>query len=161
MIKHILTVLMPFTVTPFFPQVEIASSRTVSQKPSMYFPSTSSEEWQQISPAELKWNEKELENLYEYLQQKNTKAFIILKDGKIVTEKYFGNFTKSSKWYWASAGKTVTAFLVGIAQSEGLLDINNKTSDYLGKGWTSAPYEKEKLIHQKPADDDHRLGRKS
>jgi CubicO group peptidase (beta-lactamase class C family) len=36
--------------------------------------------------------------------------------------------------------------LVGIAQEKGLIDINNKTSDYLGEGWTSMPAEKEDLI---------------
>jgi len=43
---------------------------------------------------------------------------IEVKDGKIVLEKYFGTFTKDSLWYWASAGKTLTAFLVGKAQDE-------------------------------------------
>ena len=74
------------------------------------------------------------------------KAFIILKNGRIVTERYFGTFTADSNWYWASAGKTMTAMLVGIAQQEGLLNINNKTSQYLGTGWTSMPLAKENLV---------------
>jgi CubicO group peptidase (beta-lactamase class C family) len=113
---------------------------------SMYFPPTGSKEWQTTSPTTLGWNETELNNLYAYLQNKNTKAFIILKNGKIIAEKYFGTFTADSDWYWASAGKTLTAFLVGIAQQEGLLNINNRTSQYLGSGWTSAPLAKENLI---------------
>ncbi len=40
----------------------------------------------------------------------------------------------------------MTAMLVGIAQKEGLLNINNKTSQYLGTGWTSLPLAKEDLI---------------
>jgi CubicO group peptidase (beta-lactamase class C family) len=36
--------------------------------------------------------------------------------------------------------------LTGIAQQEGLLNINNKTSQYLGTGWTSLPLAKEDLI---------------
>lgn len=112
----------------------------------IYFPPTNSSEWQTVSPASLGWNETELNNLYPYLESKNTKAFIILKDGKIVTEKYFGTFTADSLWYWASAGKTMTGFLVGIAQSEGILNINDKTSTYLGTGWTTAPLDKENLI---------------
>lgn len=112
----------------------------------MYFPPVGSNEWQTTSPASLGWNETELVNLYPYLQSKNTKAFIILKNGKIVAEKYFGTFTADSLWYWASAGKTMTGFLVGIAQQEGLIDINNRTSQYLGTGWTSAPLAKENMI---------------
>jgi CubicO group peptidase (beta-lactamase class C family) len=114
--------------------------------PAMYFPPVSGTEWQTTSPASLGWNETELNNLYTYLQQKGTKAFIILKNGKIVTERYFGTFTADSNWYWASAGKTITAMLTGIAQQEGLLNISNKSSQFLGAGWTSLPLAKENLI---------------
>ena len=112
----------------------------------LYFPPVTGTEWQTTTPASLNWNGTELNNLYSYLQSKNTKAFIILKNGKIVAELYFGTFTVDSNWYWASAGKTVTGMLVGIAQQEGLLNINNKTSQYLGAGWTSLPLAKENLI---------------
>ncbi|HEX8314867.1 MAG TPA: serine hydrolase [Flavisolibacter sp.] len=111
---------------------------------SLYFPSATV--WETTTLASLGWNETELNNLYNYLQQKNTKAFLILKNGKIVAEKYFGTFAADSNWYWASAGKTMTGFLVGIAQREGLLNINNKTSQYLGTGWTSLPLAKENMI---------------
>jgi len=113
---------------------------------SQYFPPVGSSEWQSSSPSSLGWNESPINDLYTYLQSKGTKAFIVLKDGKIVIEKYFGSFTVDSNWYWASAGKTMTALLVGIAQQEGLLNINNKTSQYLGNGWTSLPQAKEDLI---------------
>lgn len=114
--------------------------------PALYFPPVSGTEWQTSTPASLNWNETLLNDLYSYLQLKNTKAFIILKNGKIVAEKYFGTFTADSIWYWASAGKTMTGMLVGIAQQEGLLNINNKTSQYIGAGWTSLPAAKEDLI---------------
>lgn len=112
----------------------------------MYFPPTTSSSWERVTPVALGWNESELNNLYTYLQQKNTKAFIILKNGRIVAEKYFDSFTADSVWYWASAGKTMTAFLVGIAQKEGLLNINNRSSMYLGNNWTALPLAKENLI---------------
>jgi CubicO group peptidase (beta-lactamase class C family) len=112
----------------------------------LYFPPLTGNTWDTTNPASLGWNTSLFSDLYTYLQQKHTKAFIILKNGKIVAEKYFGTFTADSNWYWASAGKTATAMLVGIAQQEGYLNINNKTSDYLGTGWTSAPLVKENLI---------------
>jgi CubicO group peptidase (beta-lactamase class C family) len=40
----------------------------------------------------------------------------------------------------------MTAMLVGIAQQEGLLNINTRSSQYLGRGWTSLPVLKEDLI---------------
>jgi CubicO group peptidase (beta-lactamase class C family) len=112
----------------------------------MYFPAIGSSNWQTISADSLGWHTTALPDLYNYLQQKHSKAFIILKSGKIVTEQYFGSFTQDSLWYWASAGKTLTGLLVGIAQQEGYLSINEPTSKYLGTGWTSLPPAKEQLI---------------
>jgi CubicO group peptidase (beta-lactamase class C family) len=112
----------------------------------LYFPPTTGTTWQTTTVAALGWDQTQLNALYPYLESVGTKAFIILKDGKIVTERYFGTFTADSIWYWASAGKTVTAMLVGIAQHDGLIDINNKTSTYIGTGWTSEPLDKENLI---------------
>ncbi|MEO6631760.1 MAG: serine hydrolase [Mucilaginibacter sp.] len=120
-------------------------NKTPSTQP-VYFPPTGTTEWQTTTAASLGWDNTALNNLYPYLQSKGTKAFIILKGGKIVTEKYFGTFTADSLWYWASAGKTMTGFLVGIAQQEGLLNINDPTSKYLGTGWTSESVDKENLI---------------
>ena len=113
---------------------------------SLYFPSNTSDDWATISPEELGWNTNNKQALIDFLQEKDTKAFLIVKDGKIAMEEYFGTFEKDSLWYWASAGKTLTAFTVGIAQEKQLLDLNDKTSDYLGEGWTSAPADKENLI---------------
>ena len=112
----------------------------------LYFPPVSGNSWESSSLAGLGWDSTQLTNLYDYLQLKNTKAFIVLKNGRIVMEKYFGTFVQDSLWYWASAGKTMTAMLVGIAQQEGLLSIQQKTSDFLGTGWTSLPAAKENLI---------------
>ena len=64
-------------------------------------------------------------------------------------ENYFNGHSANDPWYWASAGKTLTATVTGIAQQEGYLNINNKVSDYLGTGWTSAPIAKENLITNK------------
>lgn len=118
-----------------------------------YFPPLNSDEWENITLSELGWNTSELGGLLTYLEESNTRAFIVLKDGKIVIEEYFGNnilgtapFDRNTKWYWASAGKTLTATLVGIAQQEGLLNINNTTSTYLGNGWTSLTADKEGMI---------------
>lgn len=113
---------------------------------SIYFPPLTGNEWQTATMASLGWNESLLNDLNSYLATKGTKAFIVLKNGKMVIEKYFGTFTADSLWYWASAGKTLTAFLAGLAQEQGILNINHKTSQYLGAGWTSEPPAKENLI---------------
>jgi len=119
----------------------------------MYFPSIDSDQWETINPEELNWDSVSIDNLYNFLQLNNTRAFIVLKDGKIVLENYWGNniqntglFDKNSNWYWASAGKTLTAFLVGIAQDNGLLSVEDKSATYLGNGWTNLTANQESLI---------------
>ena len=113
----------------------------------LYFPPISSTAtWETTDPATLEWCPERINNLYTFLEQENTKGFIILKDGKIVLEQYFGTFTSQSLWYWASAGKTITSFLVGKAQEENLLNINDRTSIYLGEGWTNCTLAQENNI---------------
>ncbi|NNT72224.1 serine hydrolase [Flavobacterium sp. IMCC34852] len=113
----------------------------------MYFPpSDGSNTWETKSITDLGWNQNAVQPLLDYLELKNTKSFIILVNGRIVMENYFNGHTATTPWYWASAGKTLTTTVTGIAQDEGLININNKVSDYLGTGWTSAPLAKENLI---------------
>ncbi|MBU3682382.1 MAG: T9SS type A sorting domain-containing protein [Flavobacterium sp.] len=113
----------------------------------MYFPPiNSTATWETTDPVILEWCPERINNLYAFLEQENTKGFIVLKDGKIVLEQYFGTFTSQSLWYWASAGKTITSFLVGKAQEENLLNINDRTSNYLGAGWTNCTLAQENNI---------------
>jgi CubicO group peptidase (beta-lactamase class C family) len=116
---------------------------------SLYFPPLSGNTWDTLSPVRLQWCQARIDSLYNYLEARNTQAFIILKDGRIVIEKYFGTFTADSIHYWASAGKSLTATLTGIAQQKKLININDSVSKYLGQGWTSAPANKEGLISLK------------
>jgi CubicO group peptidase (beta-lactamase class C family) len=113
---------------------------------SLYFPPISGEEWETLDPESLGYCPEGMASLNDYLEESNTKAFILLKDGKIVFEEYYHDFGPDSLWLWNSAGKTVTAMLVGIAQREGYLDLEDSASDYLGPGWTSATPEQESAI---------------
>ena len=108
-----------------------------SRAQNVYFPPLTGSTWQSVSPSSLGWCLNEIDTLYDYLQRQDTKGFMVLKDGKIVLEKYFGTFTQDSVWYWASAGKTITSFLVGKAQEENHLNISDTSSKYLGAAWTN------------------------
>lgn len=112
----------------------------------MYFPENTGIIWDTKTISSLGWNQSQVQPLLDYLALKNSKSFMILVNGRIVMENYFNGHTQTSPWYWASAGKTLTSTVTGIAQQEGLLNINNKVSTYLGNGWTSAPLAKENLI---------------
>ncbi|SHJ55780.1 serine hydrolase domain-containing protein [Flavobacterium haoranii] len=122
------------------------SSDSDSNENEMYFPPNNSDVWETETLQSLNWNENNLQELYDYLILKNSKSFIVLHNGKIVIEEYFNGHSASTAWYWASAGKTLTSTVTGIAAQEGFININNKVSDYLGTGWTSATLAQENLI---------------
>lgn len=112
----------------------------------LYFPPNNSTVWETTDPATLGWCPDSIQVLYDYLDSKGTKAFIVLHNGRMVLEQYFGTFTADSVWAWNSAGKTLTAMAVGIAQENGFLSIDDTTSTYLGTGWTSlTPTQEEKI----------------
>jgi CubicO group peptidase (beta-lactamase class C family) len=112
----------------------------------LYFPPNTPGIWDTLSPTTLGWCQHKIDSLYQFLDSSDTKAFILLKDGKIVLEQYFNGHTAGDFWYWASAGKTLTATLVGIAQQEGLLHISDTSRHYLGQGWTNcSPGQEEKI----------------
>ncbi len=112
----------------------------------MYFPSNTDTTWERKSMSSLGWNTSNVQALKDYLSQKHSKSFMILVNGRIVMEEYFNGHTPTATWPWNSAGKTLVSTATGIAQQEGLLNINTRASQYLGAGWTVAPLAKENLI---------------
>ena len=116
----------------------------------LYFPPTTGSTWASTTPVSLGLCQPPLDSLIAFAGRKGSKSLLILKDGRMVVEHYYGTYTADSVWYWASAGKSLTATLVGLAQQDGLLSINDSTSKYLGR-WTSAlrPQQRQILIrHQ-------------
>ena len=98
----------------------------------MYFPpNDGSTTWETKTIASLGWNQSAVQPLLDYLELKHSKSFIVLVNGRIVLENYFNGHTATSPWYWASAGKTLTSTATGIAQDQGLLNINNKVLLFL------------------------------
>lgn len=102
-----------------------------------YFPPISGSDWETTDPSELNWCPEKIDSLLNYLEEKNTRAFIILKDGQIVLENYFNGHGPNTLWYWASAGKTITATLAGKALEDGLMGLDDPVSQYIGTGWTA------------------------
>ena len=135
--KHLLRFLLILLLLPALPGQ--------AQQTSLYFPPASGT-WASTTPQSLGWCQPQLDSLVAFLGRKETKSFLVLKDGRLVVERYYGTFTQDSIWYWASAGKALTATLVGVAQQERLLQLSDSTSRYLGRGWTAAPSAKESRI---------------
>jgi len=145
-----------FNVQLLFASLLFLSSCTKDNdpEPGPYFPPNGTA-WTKVTPASLGWDESKIPELKAFLAASNSRAFIVLKDGKIVIEEYMGNklwdtppvaFDVNSAWYWASAGKTLTAVLIGKAVSQGKIDLDAKTSNYIGTGWTSLTLTEENKI---------------
>ena len=138
--------LLPFLLL-FLLSCSSDSSSNPAVEEQMYFPpNDGSATWTAKSIADLGWNQSAVQPLLDYLELKNTKSFIILVNGRIVMENYFNGHSATTPWYWASAGKTLTSTMTGIAQQAGFLNINYKVSDYIGTGWTSETLAQENLI---------------
>lgn len=140
------TVRLFLLLLPFFSCSRQNPDPTPGSNDTLYFPPVSSSTWATVSPAGLGWNTAAITDLKNFLADKHSKSFIILVNGRIAMEEYFNGHTATATWPWNSAGKTLVATTTGIAQQEGLLQINNKVSQYLGTGWTSEPIDKENLI---------------
>lgn len=113
---------------------------------STYFPPSTGNTWDTLSVSSLNWCPDSISALYDFLENEQTLSFILLKDGRIVLEEYFNGHGPDSLYIWYSAGKSLTAMLVGIAQAEGSLDIEDKSSEHLGSGWTSLSPAREDSI---------------
>ena len=138
--------IIPLLASLLFINCGSDDSSTSTPEEQMYFPPIGSTTWETKTVASLGWNESQVQPLLDYLELKHTKGFIVLHNGKIVMENYFNGHTANDTWQWNSAGKTLTASTIGLAQQENLLNINTRVSQYLGTGWTSEPIEKENLI---------------
>ncbi|MBU3741201.1 MAG: serine hydrolase [Candidatus Kapabacteria bacterium] len=111
-----------------------------------YYPPIGDTTWQRVSLQDLGWNAARVDSLIAYAERTLSNSLIVLVGGRIAIEWYADGRTATSPWYWASAGKTVTATLVGVLQQEGKLSVNDATSKYLGSGWTSLTPEQEARI---------------
>jgi len=111
----------------------------------LYFPPTTGTAWATTPPASLGWCQAPLDSLLAFAGRKGSQSLLILKDGRLVVEHYYGTYTADSAHYWASAGKSLTATLVGLAQQDGLLSLGDSTARYLGR-WTSATRAQQRQI---------------
>ncbi len=74
--------------------------------------------------------EKQLTSLLRDTKNVNTDVVLVYKDGKIIYQRYareYGPNTKHISW---SMGKTISGILIGIAESEGLLSIDDPVKKY-------------------------------
>lgn len=77
-------------------------------------------------------NSKAIYNALELADKHDSYAFIYWQDGAIRAEKYWYDFTSTSRFDTASMHKTVVAALLGIAQQQGLIEsVDDPVEQYL------------------------------
>ena len=133
----------------------------------LYFPPTKGK-WDTVDPAKLGWNAAKLKKALAYVGKNKSSGMVILYRGKILAEQYWPldppekTAAGARNPYYhmrlgvndqgqaiedvASAQKSVTAMLVGIAQHKGLLKISDPVHKHLGKGWSQASPDAEAKI---------------
>ena len=69
--------------------------------------------------------------LREALEDEHTDGFIVIKDGKVLYEEYFGEFGERDHHLWASTTKSMIGMAAAILADQGKLDVNKKVPEYL------------------------------
>jgi CubicO group peptidase (beta-lactamase class C family) len=133
-----------------------------------YFPGTKpAATWERVSPASVGWNEEKLKTALDFAGKNRASGVVVLHRGRILAEQYWSleqdaPAGKKAREYGAlvrgrdaegrviedvaSVQKSVAAILVGMAQSRGLLKLDDPVSRHLGKGWSKAALEQEAAI---------------
>ncbi len=114
----------------------------------MYFPPLTTDAWETVSPAALGWDTVALNNALTFAGQQKSTGVVILWRGRIAAERYWNGWTPTKDSIIASAGKTVTSFLIGQLQEQGRLDISRPVSAYLGNGWSRSPVSEPRITVQ-------------
>jgi CubicO group peptidase (beta-lactamase class C family) len=115
----------------------MATSATTPPVASVRFPDP---EWATADPATHGVDPARLEDVAGYLASIDSNCMAVIKDGYLVDSRYWNGTTPDNAQVVYSATKSVTGTLVGIAQDEGLLNIDQPASTYLHE-WRGTPSE--------------------
>ena len=111
-----------------------------------YWP-TSDASWQTLSPAAAGADPVKLVAAIDFAAARNSKALVILKGGRIVSENHWQGSTRETSHVLFSATKGVTASLVGIAIAEGRISSSQtKAATYLPE-WSGVPGKQDISLH--------------
>ncbi|MFT3714733.1 MAG: serine hydrolase [Gordonia sp. (in: high G+C Gram-positive bacteria)] len=67
-----------------------------------------------------------------YLQRTSARGLVVLRDGRMVTQKYWNGYTENSRFNSWSMGKSITSTAVGIALGEGkIASVDDPITKYL------------------------------
>ncbi len=144
--------------------LQLSLGAAAREDAALYFPPAEGE-WERIDPVSIGWDVAKLQAFMDYAGKNKSSGVVILYRGRLLAEHYWPlnpaeknpGGPRSAYQHMrlgedaggraiedvASAQKSVTAMLVGIAQHKGLLKIGDPVHTYLGKGWSKAPADAE------------------
>ena len=112
----------------------------------LYFSPDQGNEWQAVDPAEDRWDKRALEVAARYGKDQASTALLVLDRGRLAYEGYWRGWQRHSRARIFSATKSMVSFLIGVAESQGKLEIEDPVSAYLGRGWSRATPSQERRI---------------
>lgn len=66
-----------------------------------------------------------------FMESHDTTALVVLQNGKLVDERYYNGYTRDALFKTFSMSKSLLSALVGIAQSDGVLDVTEPVGNYV------------------------------
>lgn len=147
-------------------RLQAASHAANPAAASLYFPPPSGA-WERVAPAQVGWSEDKLKTALALAGSTRASGVVILHRGRILAEQYWpiapdAQAGKKAREYSAlvrgrdaeghviedvaSVQKSIAAILVGMAQHQGLLRLDDPVSRHLGQGWSKASPGEEAAI---------------
>ncbi|MBH8560149.1 hypothetical protein [Hymenobacter negativus] len=74
----------------------LTANQSKAQTANLYFPPVTGSTWATTTPASLGWCQAQLDSLIAFAGRKSSKSLLILKDGRLVVEHYYGTYTADS-----------------------------------------------------------------
>lgn len=108
-----------------------------ARRPRAVFPQP---DWATADPDDLGFDAEVLEGLAEDARSGGASCLLVVRHGHIAGEWYWNGTDETSRHQIFSITKSYTSTLVGIAQDEGLLDIDDPASKYIPE-WVGTPSE--------------------
>lgn len=123
----------------------IFSHNAFARQPKPYWPSGN--DWELRSPKDAGMDMAGIEDAIRYAGEQNSTGLVILRGGRIVTEKYWKDWSPETAQPIFSASKSLTATLVGMAIEEGKLKGVNQSASAFVPLWKGGPKEAITLRH--------------
>jgi CubicO group peptidase (beta-lactamase class C family) len=121
-----------------------AGGPTSAQPAAQYWPPVD-DEWRTVTPSDAGWDRARLDEVVAFAGERDTRALLVLLDGRILVERYWEVDAGYSRDV-ASCQKSVVSLLVGVAEERGLLAVDDPVSSLLAPGWSNATPSEEDAI---------------